>query len=227
MARIENPPLKPYLARGAGVLRCDVCRLPVKSCICAFREEVVADVEFVVLMHRNESYKPTNTGRLIEASIANTRNIQWHSRLEPGAQLGALLSDPAYQPIIVFPPSDAYQHRMISKPKEGAGKPLFILLDGTWRQARRMFLHSVYLQKFPVISLDEVRKSTYALRKAAHEGQLCTAEVAAALLHQIGEVEAGDALNRYYQRFNANYIASRRRWAKRDSSTGELHSREQ
>ena len=224
MARLENPPRKPYLARGAGVRRCDCCRLPESSCICEHRVEVEAGVEFVVLMHRNETYKPTNTGRLIEATISNTRVIQWHSRLEAGEELETLLHNPAYQPIIVFPPSPDYQQRMISSPDEapGVGKPLFILLDGTWRQARRIFRHSVYLQQLPVISLDEARSSTYALRKAIHEGQLCTAEVAAALLDQIGEVEAGEALEAYYRKFNAHYIASRRRWAKRDSTTGEL-----
>ena len=87
-----------------------------------------------------------------------------------------------------------------------------------------MFRLSVYLQTLPVISLDQVRQSTYALRKATQEGQLCTAEVAAALLHQLGESEAGEALESYYQRFNAHYIASRRRWAKRDSTTGEVLS---
>ncbi|HSG04239.1 MAG TPA: DTW domain-containing protein [Marinobacterium sp.] len=223
MARIDNPPRKPYLARGAGVHRCESCRLPLPSCICEHRKTVHAGVEFVVLMHRNETYKPTNTGRLIEATIANTRVIQWHSRLDPGDELAALLDNPSYQPIIVFPPSSDYQQRMIAQPDSStsSAKPLFILLDGTWRQARRMFRHSVYLQKLPVISLDEARTSTYSLRKAIHEGQLCTAEVAAALLHQIGEEVAGEALDNYYQRFNAHYIASRRRWAKRDSATGE------
>lgn len=224
MAQIENPPRKPYLARGAGVRRCAACHLPQQSCICEFRHQVDAGADFVVLMHRNETYKPTNTGRLIEATIKNTRLIQWVSRAEPGEELATLLQDPAYQPIIVFPPGDDYRQRMISQPSyhEGAGRPLLILLDGTWRQARRMFRLSTYLQDLPVISLDQARTSTYALRKAIHDGQLCTAEVAAALLHQIGDERAGQVLESYYQRFNSHYIASRRRWAKRDSLTGEI-----
>lgn len=223
MPRLENPPTKPYKARGAGVKRCDECRLPVASCICSYRKTLVADVEFVILMHRNETYKPTNTGRLISATIANTKTIQWQSRLEAGAELDALLADPSYQPIVVFPPADDYIQRMVTRvqPVEIAGKPLFILLDATWRQARRMFRHSVYLQNLPVISLDETKTSTYSLRKAIHEGQLCTAEVASALLFQIGENEAGEALDAYFRRFNSHYIASRRRWAKRDSLTAE------
>lgn len=225
MPQQENPPRRPYLARGAGVIRCVSCHLPQQSCICEFRNQVSAEVEFVVLMHRNETYKPTNTGRLIEATIANTHVIQWVSRSDPGEPLERLLEDPAYQPILVFPPGDGYRERMIKTPfaAEQAGKPLLILLDGTWRQARRMFRLSTYLQNLPVISLDQVRSSTYALRKAIHEGQLCTAEVAAALLHQLGEDSAGDALETYYQKFNSHYIASRRRWAKRDSNTGETY----
>ena len=225
MPQQENPPRRPYLARGAGVIRCVSCHLPQQSCICEFRSQAKAGVEFVVLMHRNEAYKPTNTGRLIEATIANTHVIQWVSRAEPGEQLESLLGDPAYQPILVFPPGDGYRERMIKTPSmaEHAGKPLLILLDGTWRQARRMFRLSTYLQNLPVISLDRVRSSTYALRKAIHEGQLCTAEVAAALLHQLGEDCAGDTLESYYQKFNSHYIASRRRWAKRDSNTGETY----
>jgi len=223
MPQTENPPRKPYLARGAGVRRCAECQLPEVSCICAYRNRVQAEVEFVVLMHRNETYKPTNTGRLIAATIAGTRLIQWVSRNEPGDELKALLENPEYQPILVFPPSDDYAERMISAPLtgSGAGKPLLILLDGTWRQAKRMFRLSSYLQHLPVISLNEMRTSTYALRKAIHEGQLCTAEVAAALLEQLGDIQAGTALEAYYQRFNSHYIASRRRWAKRDSLTGE------
>lgn len=223
MSQIENPPRRPYLARGAGVKRCPSCHLPQQSCICEFRQQVSADVEFVVLMHRNETYKPTNTGRLIEATVANTHVLQWVSRSEPGEALQRLLKDPGYQPILVFPPEESYRDRVIVRPEptDIAGKPLLILLDGTWRQARRMFRLSTYLQELPVISLDQMRTSTYALRKAIHEGQLCTAEVAAALLHQLGEDEAGSALERYYQKFNSHYIASRRRWAKRDSNSGE------
>lgn len=224
MPQIDNPPRRPYLARGSGVRRCTLCHLPLDSCICAYKKQVSAGIEFVVLMHPKESYKPTNTGRLIEASIANTRVVQWVSRSEAGEELGRLLADPAYQPILVFPPDEGYRERMIREPLPAAqaGKPLLILLDGTWRQARRMFRLSTYLQSFPVISLDHMRTSTYALRKAIHEGQLCTAEVAAALLHQLGEDEAGTVLDNYYQKFNSHYIASRRRWAKRDSVSGEI-----
>jgi DTW domain-containing protein YfiP len=73
-----------------------------------------------------------------------------------------------------------------------------------------------------VISLDEVRESSYGLRKAIHEGQLCTSEVAIALLEQLGDEPAAHHLNAYFKRFNQHYVASRGRLAKRDRETGEL-----
>jgi DTW domain-containing protein YfiP len=224
MAQVENPPRKPFVTRGANVRRCEQCRLAISACICEYRSEVEASVEFVLLMHRYETYKPTNTGRLIADSIANTRTIEWQGRKEPGEVLQSLLNDPSYQPIIVFPPSEDYLDRMTSSAAVLADgrKPLFILLDGTWRQARRMFRHSDYLQNLPVISLDEMRVSNYGLRKAIHEGQLCTAEVAVALLEQMEDQSAADHLAAYFDRFNKHYVASRGRLAKRDRETGEL-----
>jgi len=224
MAQIDNPPRKPFVTRGANVKRCEQCRLPVNACICVYRSEVESQVEFVVLMHRYETYKPTNTGRLIADSIAKTRVIEWQGRKEAGDELTALLNDPSYQPIIVFPPAEDYLERMTTpvQVQQNSGKPLLILLDGTWRQARRIFRHSDYLQHLPVISLDEVRESSYGLRKAIHEGQLCTAEVAIALLEQLGDEPAANHLNAYFKRFNQHYVASRGRLAKRDRDTGEL-----
>lgn len=226
MPCIENPPRKPFITRGANVKRCESCRLPLAACICEFKSSVEAKVEFVVLMHRYETYKPTNTGRLIADSIAQTHVIEWQGRKEPGEQLARLLSDNTYFPVIVFPPSDDYLDRMTSSSVVIADgrKPLLILLDGTWRQARRMFRHSDYLQHLPVISLDELRESQYGLRKAIHEGQLCTAEVAIALLEQMDDLPAAQHLNHYFKRFNEHYIASRGRLAKRDRETGFLIS---
>ena len=224
MARIENPPRKPYVARGSGVKRCDACRLPDRACICEYRESFSADVEFWLLTHAYETYKPTNTGRLIRACLPDTKEIIWHSRTDPGEVLGALLDDERYQPILIFPESDDYVARMIDKPAgpESGRKPALIILDGTWRQARRMFRHSTYLQHLPVMSLHRGRPSSYALRKSLHENQLCTAEVAIAMLEQLDQQSAADGLEAYFDRFNRHYIATRRRWANRDSETGQV-----
>ena len=58
-------------------------------------------------------------------------------------------------------------------------KPLFILLDGTWPEARKMFNKSPYLDGFPVLAIKPDALSTYGMRVAHSDEHLCTAEVAA------------------------------------------------
>lgn len=215
----ENPARRPYLARGAGIERCPRCRVPVQSCICEHLGAAVeTGCEFWLLMHHNEFYKPTNTGKLIEACIARTRVFEW-SRTEPPADLIAALADPAYRPMIVFPEAEDYAERMVHNVEMDGRIPVFIILDGTWRQARRMFRHSRYLQDLPVIQPQTDRVSSYTLRRSTVAEHLCTAEVAIALLEQMGEEQGGAALENYFSHFNDNYFATRRKWDRETADT--------
>lgn len=216
MVQLVDPPRKPYVARGSGVTRCDGCRLPQEVCICEHRHALPAACEFWLLTHRYEFYKPTNTGRLIFDSVANTRIFEW-SRTEPEAELLQALADPRYAPCLIFPPEEDYQHRVVREVGGSSGRiPAFIILDGTWRQARRMFRHSAYLQQVPVLDLQTQRLSRYQLRRSKIEEHLCTAEVAIAVLEQVGEAAVAAHLEGYFDCFNQNYIATRRRWAKQE-----------
>ena len=208
---LDNPPRRPYLARGAGVRRCEQCKLPVESCICAHRDERATHCRFWLLTHHNEFYKPTNTGRLILHSVADTRVFEW-SRTEPPQELLDALNDPRYAPCIVFPAGEDYRHRMTANVVDDSRIPVFIILDGTWRQARRMFRHSRYLQHLPVIEPKTERLSRYSLRRSTVERHLCTAEVAIALLEQFDERPAAEHLERYFELFNGGYFESRRKW---------------
>lgn len=214
--KIDNPPRKPFVARGSGVKRCDDCRLPVEVCICEWRIQVDASCHFWLLTHRYEFYKPTNTGRLILDTIKYSRVFEW-SRTEPPEEFLDALADDRFAPCIVFPAGEDYQHRMLGTAQRNDGRiPVFIILDGTWRQARRMFRHSRYMEHLPVIEPSTDRLSRYQLRRSKIDHHLCTAEVAVALLEQVGDVEAAMTLEAYFDRFNASYMATRRRWARRE-----------
>ncbi len=209
MSTESSHPRRPFVARGSRVERCESCLLTRRTCICDFRIQVQAQARFCLLTHRKEFYKPTNTGRLIAEALAGTEVLEW-SRTEPCARLTELLADPSLAPCIVFPPADDYQQRMISQPAVADGRtPLFIIPDGTWRQARRIFRHSRYLDGLPVISLQQAMDSRYHLRKKIEADQLCTAEVAIAMLNQIGDCHSADVLDAYFDIFNEHYRASR------------------
>lgn len=199
-----------FRARGSFADRCEVCMLPRLNCLCAYQVSTTARAEIWLIMHPYEAYKPTNTGRLIKHVLPNTCIFTW-SRTEPDGELLERLSSDQYQPFLIFPDDQPdYADRVVHAPDvEGARIPVFIILDGTWRQARRMFRQSTYLAHLPILPLHTQRLTRYKLRTPASDSHLCTAEVAAELLKMAGDHEAGGLLDDYFDTFNDCYAASR------------------
>lgn len=166
-----------------------------------------------------EALKPSNTGWLVADVVADTWAFGW-SRTAVDAGLLALLADPQWQPYVVFPGEFAQPERVVTALRpatdatSGQGssrKPLFVLLDGTWSEARKMFRKSPYLDHLPVLSLHpDDMVSNYRLRRSARETHFCTAEVAALCLALAGEDHAGNALAAWFDVFSEHYLSLRR-----------------
>lgn len=201
-----------FNARGSKVKRCEHCLLPQADCICASKPSVVSNSAFCFIMYTGECYKPSNTGRIIADVIADNHAYVW-DRTRPDAAMLALLADVRYAPIVVFPQQYAEAERCINSPLELSsvqnGKiPLFIMLDGTWREAKKMFKSS-YLANLPVLGIQPQQASGYQLREAAHLHQLCTAEVAIEVLKLANDNSAATALQQYFDTFRSAYIAGK------------------
>ena len=160
-------------------------------------------------MHDVEPLKPSNTGWLIADVVAETHAFNWQ-RTEVDPALLALLADPRWQPFVVFPGEYVEPERVVSQvaPLEGR-KPLFILLDATWTEARKMFRKSPYLNGLPVLSLQSELVSRYRLRRSKRSEHLCTAEVAALCLGLAGEEEAASDLDAWLDVFTNHYLAAK------------------
>jgi DTW domain-containing protein YfiP len=87
-----------------------------------------------------------------------------------------------------------------------AKRPLFVLLDGTWAEARKMFRKSPYLDHLPVLSLQPEQISNYRLRRSNRDDHFCTSEVAALCLELAGEPQAALALEAYLEVFSTHYL---------------------
>ncbi|RTR02017.1 tRNA-uridine aminocarboxypropyltransferase [Halomonas nitroreducens] len=210
-----RPPRREFKARGSFVRRCAGCNLPALNCLCPYRLETQSRARVWLLTHPLEHHKPTNTGRLIRDVLPDTEVFTWY-RTAPDARLLALLDDARYAPFVIFPDDhEDYAHRVVGMDavaeRQGEDRiPVFIILDGTWRQARRIFRKSPYLAELPVLPLATERLTRYRLRKPASAAHLCTAEVAVELLRQSGDTQAAGLLDDYFDAFNDSYAASRR-----------------
>ncbi|MDA0147590.1 tRNA-uridine aminocarboxypropyltransferase [Vibrio sp. LaRot3] len=205
---------KAFAARGSKVERCQYCQVAQKHCICGYQPDVDSDVAVMLLVSENEVFKPSNTGRLIVDTIKESYVYQWN-RTEPDSDMLALIQNPQYQPIVVFP--DEYvedKQRLMAKqslPLTNGKKPLFIFLDGSWREARRIFRKSPYLQDLPVLSIQPEQLSQYQMRKSDNEQHLSTAEVAVLILEAAGELKASNTLEQWFAVFRESYLLSKTR----------------
>ena len=207
---------KPFLARGGFKReRCAGCRLVPSHCMCALRPSLITRAGVCLLMADIEPLKPSNTGWLIADAVVDTFAFGW-ARTETDPALLALLSDPQWQPYLVFPGQYAAPERVVhavAPPVDDTGecakRPLFVLLDGTWAEARKMFGRSPCLDALPVLSLEPERSSRYQLRRSGRDDHFCTSEVAALCMALAGERIAEQTLEAYLAVFTHHYLRAK------------------
>ncbi|MEG0053108.1 MAG: tRNA-uridine aminocarboxypropyltransferase [Comamonas sp.] len=210
---------RPFLARGGPRgERCEGCRLRPSHCMCALRPQQATRAGMCVLMHDAEPLKPSNTGWLIADVVQDTFAFGW-ARTEIDPQLEALLADPQWQPYVVFPREFVHEEGRSVQALDGetaalqpGKRPLFILLDATWHEARKMFRKSPYLDGYPVLSLHPDQVSGYRLRRSTRDDHFCTSEVAALCLELVGDaadVRAGQVLESYLGVFAERYLQAK------------------
>ena len=202
---------KPFVARGSRAERCPGCRLLPSHCLCALRPVLHTPTRAGVclLMGDIEALKPSNTGWLIADVLPDTHAFGW-ARTAVDPALLALLADPQWQPYLVFPGEFVAPERVVnSLMPQRAKRPLFVLLDATWAEARKMFLKSPYLNHLPVLSLQPDQASNYQLRRSTRDDHLCTSEVAALCLALAGDAQAAATLDAYLSVFSQHYLQAR------------------
>ena len=209
-----------FKARGAKINRCSLCQISKQHCICHLRQSQKSHLAFCLFMYDSEVLKPSNTGRLIADCFEDTHAFLW-SRTEIDPKIIELLNSDKYQPFIVFPKDYASEDQIYFEEKPDADQcrhseinldktPLLILLDGTWREASKIFRKSPYLKRLPILSipsksLEKDNHSTYSLRNSDKLGYLGTAEVAAKIVEMFGEKKNAKHLQLWFDVFCYRY----------------------
>ena len=217
--------------------RCPGCRINPAHCICSMRPQLPVNAGVCLIMADIEALKPSNTGWLIADVVPDTWAFGW-ARTEVDPALLTLLADPQWQPYVVFPgefvapgrvvntlPAAAGREQFAAGPPQGeltpsggsdtrsgeawGRRPLFILLDATWPEARKMFRKSPYLDRFPVLSLQPEQISRYRLRRSRREDHFCTSEVGALCLELAGETRAAQALEAWLDVYTHHYLQAK------------------
>jgi DTW domain-containing protein YfiP len=151
--------------------RCAGCGLTPCLCLCAEVTPLETRTRVLLLVHRVEVHKPTNTARLSLRALANARLCVAGSDAPPPQ---------ASRRLVLFPAPGA----RALEPGEGlSGEPLELVVpDGTWTQARRIARRDPCARGGELVCLPEGAASRYDLRRNVRPGGLCTFEAVARAL---------------------------------------------
>lgn len=145
---------------------------------------------FYLLSHERELLRQDSTSSLVLSSDGeSSKRVVWQ-RTET-EMVESLLPSPS-DSVLIYPAdecTDFETHGSVDN---------YILLDGTWQEARKIYNRSPYLKKYRSVRLSGIKSSEYILRRNQKDGGLCTVEVVIEIMLREGKCIAADNL---YQRF--------------------------
>ncbi|MFO0568098.1 MAG: tRNA-uridine aminocarboxypropyltransferase [Polyangiaceae bacterium] len=158
--------------RGRRLPRCDGCGLPPLLCMCAELPSLSLRTQIVLVMHKNEVGRSSNTGRLALKCVRSARAvIRGMERAEPNGSERRLL---------LFPSPEA---RPLSAADGASDDPVTLVVpDGSWTQARRATRREPWCRGAELVKLDAPAPGHYGLRRSPRPEALCTLEAIARAL---------------------------------------------
>jgi DTW domain-containing protein YfiP len=186
---------------------CDRCQRPIRTCFCAFIQQVSNRVELLILQHPDEASNVKNTAGLLHLSLKNSHI--YHGEQFNEQQLKKIISSDQRQSLLLYPTLPDYPSLGISSPPTLTPtmpptasdlahhsvesvellRPVeqlrLVVIDATWRKSRKMLYLNPCLQQLPLLSLSDTPASIYKIRKAHSQNQLSTLEASCYALQQL------------------------------------------
>jgi DTW domain-containing protein YfiP len=149
-----------------------------------------------LLTHQRERSKKTNTGSLVVDALGEKAHVVVWDRVAPDPELLRIIGEGSIA--LLYP---SYDSQLVS---EASDYENYIIIDGTWQEAQKIYNRSPYLEGLPAFKILPNRPSAYSLRRNQREGCLCTAESAIEILKAKGFSMMADDLQSTF----LTYIAS-------------------
>ena len=149
------------------------------------------ETRVLVIQHRRERGSQSNTGPLAHKVLENSKLVVYGDRPPFNA---SVLSEPGRETFVLFPLPDAPTLSPSAITPAPGRHTTLVVLDASWRQARRMSRRIPGIRKLPFVQLPAHLSPQWTLRKPRQPGQLATAEAVAMALELIGEAHAAQAL---------------------------------
>lgn len=148
---------------------CTTCLQPDFGCYCSLIQPFECEINFVILIHPIEAKRRIATGRMSHLCLSGSHLIKGQNYTDH-KELNALIEDPEYQTVILYPGRQAVNVSELSfqqrKEKFLISKKLRVLvIDGTWATAKKMLNQSENLKTVPRICFSPAKPSNFRVRK--------------------------------------------------------------
>lgn len=174
--------------RNGGMARCYACLRPRSRCRCGERVVLENRTHFLICMHPREwRHQKTGTGRLLHLGLAHSHLVV-HEAPGSAPEVTRLLESPTYAAHLVYPGAGSLDLDRGERPDLQGRTLLAILLDGTWRQAKRMFALSPEFHTLPRLSFSPAVPSAFRIKRQPAPHCLSTLEAAVTLMAALKRV---------------------------------------
>ena len=180
----------------AGV--CSRCFLKEAWCICAELPRIDSKIEFLIIRHTTEDFLTSNTGRLAALVLPNAQILKYGG--------GTPFDDSCIGrdgTWLLYPAK--------SKEPVTPAPRRIIVLDATFRQAKRMYQRITALRGLPELSFDAPVTVPHRLRRPPRIDGLSTIEAIAAALGRFENPKVAESLLAVYAEFVQRADATRGR----------------
>jgi DTW domain-containing protein len=198
-------------------VRCARCRMHASLCLCGLIPALVTRTNLVLVIHRAEDRKSTNTGRLAALAISGSRVVVRGRDADPADELTWSADT---RPLLLFPHEDAVPLASFASMAGDHRSVTLIVPDGTWRQASKVRHRVAGLRDVPCVSLPVGEPSIYRLRAEAHPFGLATLEAIARALRVLEGDRGAEVEGALLQLFRT--MVERTLWSRGDIETGDV-----
>ena len=190
--------------------RCPRCYVMATHCLCAEVPTVATRTQVVVVRHQREGWKSTGTARIAALALPGLSCLEYGEDAQPAQ--AALTPELLEGAGVLFPaePPAAWAPGTLRR---------LVVLDGTWRQARRMFKRLPALHALPRLSLPPQAHPVLRLRTTTFEDGRSTLEAIADALALLEGPEVAAPLRALHELHVERTFRARGVWALKAGST--------
>lgn len=177
---------------------CNRCLRPQAVCLCEHLVSLQAPCRVLILQHPSEQKQPLATVPILQLCLSPLEvligeDFSSHPRVR------SLLAQPQNVRLL-FPGEHASRWQVGQGAAASARVDTLIVLDGTWRKAKKMWFVNKWLHTLPMVTLQGAAKSQYQIRSSSVTEGVSTLEAVALSCNYLTASNDFDGL---YQPFNA------------------------